>query len=78
MRQVATIIGEEAYANLKTGVRQTRAPTSIRATIWMLGKNNLPIAKEISIGLNDDQTTEVTDGLEKGQEVIVRATRKMQ
>ena len=46
-----------------------------RATVYVLNAEGKETAKPIRIGLSDDTSTEVVEGLEEGEQVIVRARR---
>ena len=49
---------------------------SQRATVYLLNAEGKEIGKAIRIGLSDDTSTEVIEGLEEGEQVIVRARRR--
>ena len=61
----------EKFRELMGGASRTQ-----RATVYLLNAEGKEIGKAIRIGLSDDTSTEVVEGLEEGEQVIVRARRR--
>ena len=70
-REIETILTPEQLEKLHA--LQDRASGQRRASVWLLGDDGEPEERRIVVGLHDDEATEVVSGLEKGEEVIVRA-----
>ena len=47
-----------------------------RATVWVMDASSELTSKLVVLGLQDDTATEVIEGLDAGEQVIVRATRR--
>lgn len=47
-----------------------------RATVWVMDASSELTSKLVVLGLQDDAATEVIEGLDAGEQVIVRATRR--
>ncbi len=70
-REIETILTPEQLEKLRA--LQDKAKGQRRASVWLLGDDGEPEERRIVVGLHDDEATEVVSGLEKGEEVIVRA-----
>ena len=70
-REIKAILTPEQLDKLRAV--QDRTSGQHRASVWLLGDDGEPEERRIVVGLNDDEATEVVSGLEKGEEVIVRA-----
>ena len=70
-REIETILTLEQLEKLRA--LQDRTSGQRRASVWLLGDDGEPEERRIVVGLHDDEATEVISGLEKGEEVIVRA-----
>ena len=70
-REIETILTPEQLEILRA--LQDEAEGQRRASVWLLGDDGEPEERRIVVGLHDDEATEVVSGLEKGEEVIVRA-----
>ncbi len=70
-REIETILTPEQLEKLRA--LQDRTSGQRRASVWLLGDDGEPEERRIVVGLHDDEATEVISGLEKGEEVIVRA-----
>lgn len=62
LRQLDALLGE-------AGARR-------RATVWRLDEAGEPVPKRIIVGLQDDEATEVIEGLSDGDQVILRAVSR--
>ncbi len=70
-REIETILTPEQLEKLRA--LQDRTSGQRRTSVWLLGDDGEPEERRIVVGLHDDEATEVISGLEKGEEVIVRA-----
>ena len=70
-RKIESILTPEQLEKLRA--LQDRTSGQRRASVWLLGDDGEPEERRIVVGLHDDEATEVVSGLEKGEEVIVRA-----
>ena len=70
-REIETLLTPEQLEILRA--LQDEAEGQRRASVWLLGDDGEPEERRIVVGLHDDEATEVVSGLEKGEEVIVRA-----
>ena len=70
-REIESILTPEQLETLRA--LQDKAKGQRRASVWLLGDDGEPEERRIVVGLHDDEATEVISGLEKGEEVIVRA-----
>ena len=70
-REIESILTPEQLETLRA--LQDKAKGQRRASVWLLGDDGEPEERRIVVGLHDDEATEVVSGLDKGEEVIVRA-----
>ena len=72
-RELASVLDADqlrAFDALQAGRAERR-----RATVWML-EDGEPTPKRVVIGLADEASTEVLEGLAEGDRIIARATRR--
>ena len=73
-KEIEAILDVDQIEKLNA-IQEGRSSQS-RGRVWVLDGSDQPIPKRVVIGLQDDAATEVIEGLDVGEQVIVRATRR--